>query len=384
MALLDERDGPYASWFLFESNFDTTAKGADEAANAHLQSLAHAQSSALGALFSHCEGFSANSSAEALAEALIAHRAPATVCYQGHTNRDLARIRLEQHLREVVMTYLTTCEPLPPVQLFQAIRSHVRLRVPRDPKLAGLNLDGPSPPEPSAELRTERLRAGKLPWVANIAPAVPLLMQLPRIFAWDKEDTCYDLRQQERWTDEEKQRYREVAASEDYGAQNALTHIVPLRGGAPARLAVLRAAHAYISRMAERHFNDIGQLGGIPSIHFAKWLLTDDHKRLLFLSNYDSSWESYLGDFIDQAAIGLNLAWSCTEGYPRTRLLFDGGANDEERFKAWGRAHQRPTHVFYSAYPDLSVAAVNNNSWIRIGLHSSGTPDVRAWLRRLT
>jgi hypothetical protein len=110
----------------------------------------------------------------------------------------------------------------------------------------------------------------------------------------------------------------------------------------------------------------------------------DDDKRLLFLSNYDSSWESYLGDFIDQAAIGLNLAWSCTEGYPRTRLLFDGGANDEERFKAWGRAHQRPTQVFYSAYPDLSVAAVNNNSWIRIGLHSPGPPDVRAWLRRLT
>jgi hypothetical protein len=149
-------------------------------------------------------------------------------------------------------------------------------------------------------------------------------------------------------------------------------------------LDVLRFAHSYVDRIAKRHFNDIGQLGRIPSIHFAKWLLIDDSRRLVFFSNYDSSWESYLGDFIDQASFGLNVAWACTEGYPRTQILAIGGARDEERFKAWGRACQRPTPVFYSAYPDLSVASINNNTWIRVGLHRSGPSDLDGWFRRLT
>ncbi len=165
--------------------------------------------------------------------------------------------------------------------------------------------------------------------------------------------------------------------------QNSLTHVVPLRSGR-GRQSVLRRAHAYIDRMAKRHFNHVGQLGGIPSIHFAKWFLIDGDRRLAFFSNYDSSWESYLGNFVDEAALGLNLAWSCTEGYPRTRLLAFKGAADEEPFKAWGRAHQLPTQVFYSAYPTLSVASINNNTWIRHGLHAPGPQDLAAWFRRLS
>jgi hypothetical protein len=138
--------------------------------------------------------------------------------------------------------------------------------------------------------------------------------------------------------------------------------------------------------MAKNQFDDIGQLGGIPTIHFAKWLLIDGDTRLLFFSNYDSSWESYLGDFVDRAAIGLNLAWTWTDLYPSINTLFyAGGANDEERFKAWSRAHQRPTQVFYAAYPGLGIAALNNNTWIRCGLHHPPCAmDVRSWFRRLT
>ena len=75
----------------------------------------------------------------------------------------------------------------------------------------------------------------------------------------------------------------------------------------------------------------------------------------------------------------------CTHQYPRTALLVFFGATDEERFKAWSRAHQRPTQVFYTAYPELSIAALNNNTWIRCGLHRApGAIDLRAWFRRIT
>jgi hypothetical protein len=45
-------------------------------------------------------------------------------------------------------------------------------------------------------------------------------------------------------------------------------------------------------------------------------------------------------------------------------LLFKG-AKDEESFKALTRANQVPTHVWFSAYPTLSVGDVLRNAKIR-------------------
>jgi hypothetical protein len=223
-----------------------------------------------------------------------------------------------------------------------------------------------------------------MPWAENARPVLPILSWIPRILEWQSKDVEFDLQARlESRTPAEQKRYREIAASEDHGVQNALTLANPLRPGA-GRLEVLTIAHRYIDALARNYFDDIGNLGGIPTIHFAKWCLIDGGRRLLFLSNYDGSWESYLGDFVDNAAIGLNLAWACTEEYPHTRLLGWGGADDEERFKAWSRAYQRPTAVFYSAYPELSIVGINNATWIRAGLHRPGPADLDAWFRRLT
>jgi hypothetical protein len=107
-----------------------------------------------------------------------------------------------------------------------------------------------------------------------------------------------------------------------------------------------------------------GKLGGIQTIHFARWVALPD-RRLLFFSNYDGSWEAYLGEFVDKAAMGLTMIWTNTIWYPKTRLLLFRGAKDEETFKAWTRANQVPTQVWYSAYPFLSVGDVLRNAKIR-------------------
>ena len=105
---------------------------------------------------------------------------------------------------------------------------------------------------------------------------------------------------------------------------------------------------------------------------------------MLFFSNYDSSWESYLGDFIDKASVGLTGVWSNTVLFPRTRWLFLDGATDEERFKAWARAQQTPTDVWYTAYKNLTVKNIINNKEIRKGLSGNLTDDqTLEWLRRL-
>ncbi|HET7541684.1 MAG TPA: hypothetical protein VFK05_17540 [Polyangiaceae bacterium] len=386
LVLLEEpADAEHGSSLIFESNFDTTLEDPHAARHEHLQSLASASFAPLFSVFRHCTGFAQLSSAEQLAELLAKHQVDSSACYQGHIERDLKRIRLEQHLRDVLLDFFTRAPKAPLRELYHAAREHVRLRESSDPGLAGLNLDQPLP-RPDAAIRSRGLRAGIFAWIENISTDLVALLlgQLENIRRWQRQDPEFDQRaRQEAWSERERRTFLEIAATEDYALQNPLTHVVPLKGAE--RLSLLLLSHGYIDKMAKNHFDAIGQLGGIPTIHFAKWLLIDEGKRLLFFSNYDSSWESYLGDFVDRAAVGLNLAWTLTKEYPTTRYLAWLGANDEERFKAWTRHYQRPTQVFYTAYPELGIAALNNNTWIRWGLHHPpGAAELRAWFRRLS
>jgi hypothetical protein len=387
LVLLQEpSDSKSGSSLIFESNFDTELAAGESARRAHLELLCRSVGRRLLSVFEYCAGFAPTLTDQELASALEKNLVPATAAYQGHTLRDLRRIRLEQRLRDVLVDFFSRSPKAPARELYRAAREHVRLLSGTDPLLAGLNIDAPMPPLPSAAIRTERLNEGYWAWIKNVSWSLLgfAVSQLSNIFSWQRSDPQFDQRaRQEAWTSADRGSFLEIAATEDHALQNALTHVVPLKN--QNRSAVLRAAHGYIDLMAKKHFDDIGQLGGIPSIHFAKWLLVDGGSRLLFLTNYDSSWESYLGDFVDRAPVGLNLAWSCTDQYPTTFLLVLLGATDEERFKAWSRAHQRPTQVFYTAYPDLSIAALNNNTWIRCGLHRApGAADLHGWFRRIT
>lgn len=206
-------------------------------------------------------------------------------------------------------------------------------------------------------------------------------------------------------------RLRMVTELEDRGplVQNQLTHVVNVKPGI-VRLALLRTVLATGNFLTHTLFVR-GILTGIATIHFARWVLIDDNRRLLFFSNYDFSWESYLGDFIDQASDGLTGIWCNTTLFPRTRIhtvsglvrltifvlrflpwfswlpavhVFEGGARREQEFKRWTRDHQVPTQVWYSAYPRFSVTNVNGNTEIAQGLFQPLTGDVQAaWLRRL-
>jgi hypothetical protein len=385
-----------AAWLLLESNFDTGVPGEDAARRAHLDTLAGGTIGALGPVFAGCVGFPVDTRpserpperAGALAAFWKDRLVASTAAYQGHSNRDLARIRLEKHLREVVMTFLDGADPGTPEDLFERIRTHVRERAKSDPGLAGLDIDRPAPALPDPGVRSQHLRETWTPWIeaTKAKDALPILARLPEtLLEWDRKDVVYDVRgHQEKWTPADRQSFSAIAATEDHGTQNALTHVVALRRG-HGRLEVLKHAQATVDRISKEHFEFIGQLGRIPSIHFAKWLLFESDQRLLFLSNYDKSWESYLGDFVDKAPEGLNLAWSCTEEYPRTHAFAFDGAKDEETFKAWSRACQVPTQIFYSAYCDLTIEVINNSTWIRHRLHQlADAGGLDAWFRRLT
>jgi hypothetical protein len=170
----------------------------------------------------------------------------------------------------------------------------------------------------------------------------------------------------------ERRHVRRTTAHEDEFFQNALSNVVEVKGGIFRNL-LLRVVLFAINTLARAYFVD-GKLGSIPSIHAAHWYLLDGGKRLAFVSNYDSSWESYLGDFIDQASSGLTAVWSNTKGYPRTLLLLFAGSRAGDRFKAWSHHIQVETLVWYAAYPSLSIVNVNNNTKLRRGLTDPAVP----------
>lgn len=105
-----------------------------------------------------------------------------------------------------------------------------------------------------------------------------------------------------------------------------------------------------------------GTSAGISTIHFARWIPIDDNKRLLFVSNYDGTWENYIGDFVDKSHAVVDGAWYATIGWP------NAGCRDIEYFKLGIRCHQTQSNVFYSAYPESTVMNIQTASQLKAAL----------------
>jgi hypothetical protein len=124
-----------------------------------------------------------------------------------------------------------------------------------------------------------------------------------------------------------------------------------------------------------------GRLARVNTILFARWVFTDDKRRLFFASNYDGSLDSYMDDFINKVAFGVNLVFGNGLGFPRTKFLLFCGIKNELPYKRYLRRHQIPTQVWYKAYLGLTVADLARNTAIREGLEGRMTDDqARRWL----
>ena len=134
---------------------------------------------------------------------------------------------------------------------------------------------------------------------------------------------------------------------------------------------------------AARHVYKRGFLARVVTIQFARWVFLDNNTRVFFASNYDGSLESYMGDFINKVAWGLNIVFSNGLGYPRTNWLIAGGAKDELTFKDYLRRHQLPTQVWYNAAPGITAHDMERNSRICQGIGKSSMSDseLNQWIR---
>ena len=174
-----------------------------------------------------------------------------------------------------------------------------------------------------------------------------------------------------------------LARLEDYDVTNQFTAMGSLKPGLFRRW--LLVILLWLIEYSTRHIYTRGHLARVPSIHFARWVFIDNKRRLVFCSNYDGSLESYMDDFINKVAFGLNVVFSNGIGYPTTNWLFFQGAKDEQKFKYFIRRHELPTEVWYDGHSGLTNFDLKRNALIRSGLEqrSMTNGEAKQWLQLL-
>jgi hypothetical protein len=156
---------------------------------------------------------------------------------------------------------------------------------------------------------------------------------------------------------------------EDIIYQNQLSQLFETKGGL--RKLGLHFFLWFASYLSDNWFVG-GQLMGTPTIHFARWVIIDKGKRFVFFSNFDGSFDEYLGDFVDNGGWGLNAIYGASKGYPKTFYVFAKGAYKVLEFMGWGRITQIPTAIWYSAYPWYGLQQIVDKSKLRTELFNSG------------
>jgi hypothetical protein len=87
---------------------------------------------------------------------------------------------------------------------------------------------------------------------------------------------------------------REMLQREDWVTQNHMGSIVLIKPGI-LRTIIIRAGHLGLGLLLRLVARD-GYLGSMRTVHFAHWAFLNNGSRLLFFSNFDHSWGSYLDD----------------------------------------------------------------------------------------
>ncbi|MEO5797362.1 MAG: hypothetical protein ABIP34_21260 [Rhodoferax sp.] len=343
----------------------------DGSAHACLDLMAQRAGPGLCSIFAHCEGFAQGKD---LTTWMLAHDLPLAATYINWRGRSVQQIREESTLQQALSARVLQHTGSDAARTHQALRSFV------DAEITAGRL-ALSPPAPTP-----------LGWqIANLVHlvSVPLvgLVLLPffiLLLPW----LVYALRRRET-TDPtlcprpDPVALQELQDLEDFDVSNQYTALGPVKPGRFRRglVTVLLVLIDY----ACRHVFTRGHLARVQTIHFARWAFLDDKTRVVFTSHYDGSHQGYMDDFINKVAWGLNLVFANGIGWPRTDWLILGGARHEQAFKYYQRRHQIPTQVWYKAYPGLTLANLQRNQRIRVGLDNPAPTEaeLQDWLRLL-
>ena len=347
----------------------------DGPAESFLAELVAVAENGLRKVFSHCQGF--EQGADLLPWLKERSKAPAAN-YVNWIGRTVRQVREECALRDALVGFIerhgSTLVTLDSRQVLYVLQRFVRAET----DAGRLTL---TPPEPTPLT----WRVGNGLHLVGVPLLLLLLMPLLIIYL---PFFAYQLRRREKSDPEITPRpaadhVSKLADLEDHDVSNQFSALGAVKPGLFRRWTV--TFFIWVLNYGARHIFNHGHLTRVKTIHFARWVFLDNKRRLFFASNYDGSLESYMDDFINKVAWGLNLVFSNGVGYPRSRWLILDGAKDEQKFKNYIRRHELPTEVWYHAHPGLTAFELERNSKIREGIESVAMNDdeIRAWLRLL-
>ena len=322
----------------------------DGSADRHLRDLSTVTGDGVDAVFAHCDGYPEDPTATARVTWLRDHQVAPAATYVHAVGRSVDQVHQEARLREAIEQFVDRPAAIP--SQLTAVEAHGRIRAfatDRDDLLWSVR----RAPRPGLRFRVgEAIHRVALPLLALclLPVLVPVvLVAALRIRLAERHDVAET-------GPPAPEHAHELERHEDFGAQNSFTAVGFVKPGKVRRL-TMRAVLIGLD-YADRHVYNRDHLAGVRSIHFARWVPIDDGRRLVFCSSYDGTLESYMDDFIDRLAWGLNAVFSNGVGYPRTRWLIFGGAKDEQTFKDYLRCHQLETSVSYAAHPSLTMANI--------------------------
>jgi hypothetical protein len=364
----DLNGAPIAPYLVYMSDVDSPLER-------HLDELVGVTSAGLDRLFSHCAGYPS----EGLVTPglrrvyLQAHAVSAAAVYVNTLGRTLQEIRQDAQLRDAIQGFLDESRQDWSGTDPAAIRAAIQKFVAGNASLGLVRT--PSPPFDARWWLRETLGLVGTPlFLVILSPLalVALPFWLAVLRRLEQTDIPENAKPSAAWAEE-------LANLEDYAAQNPFTASGFVKPGLLRWLTMKLVL--WLADYGTRHIFNRGDLAGVKTIHFARWVPIDGDRRVLFSSYYDGSLESYMDDFIDKVAWGLNAVFSNGVGYPKTNWLVLDGAKDEQAFKDYLRVHQTPTPVWYSAYDRLTALNIDKNAKIRAGLYGSLTESqVREWL----
>jgi hypothetical protein len=358
------------------------ASNVDAPLSDHLAELVELNGEGLDRIYSHCEGYPGpgQRTPSSRLDYLQAHMVPSQAFYVNTIGRTVEQVHLEARLRDALEAFLDRLQAEHDRSGWDArrVRAAIQGFIKEQPDLRWA--EKPAEGLAFGWRLKERIRFFLTLLVLLVLTPVFLLVLpiwLVLLRYHEKKDAAEEshlqLSSQTRGT---------LALREDYLVQNQFSAVGNVKPGWFRALTVRGLLWAL--NFGFRHIFKRGILTGVDTIHFAQWIMIDEGRRILFLSNYDGSLESYMDDFINKVAWGLNAVFSNGVGYPKTNWLVLEGANDEQAFKAFLQKHQIPTQAWYTAYGWLTARNIANNAKVRAGLYGEkGEQDAASWLQRL-
>ena len=324
-------------------------------------------------MFSHCDGFSSSTD---LLSWMKTHNVSPNTIYVNWIGRTVQQVREEEALRQAMEKFIqensASLRAMQPRQVCDTLKKFVA----GEQQAGRIVLTPPEPTPLGWQIRN---------FVHLVGVPLVLLVLLPFLLLY-LPFFLFQLRRREKSDPEIAPRIdpdhaRLLASLEDHEFANQFTAMGSVKPGLFRRWTL--SFLLWVVNYTTRHIYNRGRLARVTTIHFARWVFLDGKKRLLFASNYDGSLESYMDDFINKVAFGLNLVFSNGIGYPTTNWLICDGAKDEQKFKYYIRRHELPTEVWYDAFPGLAALDKKRNTLIRQGLEQSSMTDseIQEWLQ---